>query len=72
MRRSEKLLYIQSSQRLFQQLHQDDNPNRRRASGSVYCHLCLQQYRDHPLFDEHTFLGHPIDHRLCNGDVVHL
>lgn len=53
-------------------MHQDDNPERRRASGNMYCYLCLEQYRKHPYFDEQTFYGQPVDHRLCNGDVVHL
>ena len=63
----------QSTQRLFQMLHQDDDPNWRRASGNMYCYKCLAQYRGHPLFDEQLgMVNHPIDHRLCNGDVVHL
>jgi hypothetical protein len=61
-----------STQRLFQQLHQDDDPIWHRARGDVYCWLCLQQYRKHPYFDEQTMHGHPIDHRLCDGRVVHL
>lgn len=63
---------VNSTQRLFEMLHQDDDPNWRRASGSMYCYLCLQKYRKHPYFDEQLSTGHPIDHRLCNGDVVHL
>lgn len=58
--------------RLFQQMHQDDDPDWRRASGQMYCRICGHQYRDHPYFDEQTFCGYPVDHRLCNGDVVHL
>lgn len=65
-------MYYSSTQRLFQQLHQDDDPNWRRANGSMYCYLCLLKYRQHPYFDEQTCFGHPIDHRLCNGDIVHL
>ena len=53
-------------------MHQDDDPKWRRASGEMYCWLCLEKYRKHPYFDEQTFYGQPIDHRLCNGDVVHL
>jgi hypothetical protein len=54
-------------------LHQDYDPNWRRASGNMYCYLCLDQYRKHPYFDEQLgMINHPIDHRLCNGDVVHL
>ena len=61
------------TQRLFQQLHQDDDQeNRRRADKSCICSLCLEPYWKHPYFDEHTFYGHPMDHRLCNGDIVHL
>ena len=63
---------LNSTQRLFEMLHQDDDPNWRRASGEMYCYLCLLKYRQHPYFDEHTFYGQLIDHRLCNGDVVHL
>lgn len=61
-----------SSQRLFEMMHQDDDPIWYRASGSMWCPLCGMQYRDHPYFDEHTMHGHPVDHRLCNGTVVHL
>jgi hypothetical protein len=61
-----------STQRLFEMLHQDDDPVWRRASGAVICQLCLQPYRKHPMFEERTYFGHPVDHRLCNGDVVHL
>lgn len=53
--------------RLFQQLHQDDDPEYYRASGSCKCPICGLEYRDHPedpIYD--------IDHRLCNGDIVHL
>lgn len=58
--------------RLFLQMHQDDDPDWRRASGGVLCSLCSCEYRRHPYFDEQTSLGHPIDHRLCDGTVVHL
>lgn len=54
-------------------MHQDDDPNWRRASGEMYCWLCLEKYRNHPYFDEQLGMcHHPIDKRLCNGDVVHL
>lgn len=60
--------------RLFLPLHQDDDVevNRYRASGEMYCALCTCQYRYHPYYEELTYNGEPIDHRLCNGDVVHL
>lgn len=58
--------------RLFQQLHQNDEPEWRRASGSMKCSLCRCEYRYHPLVDEQLGFGEPIDHRLCDGDVVHL
>ena len=53
-------------------LHQDDEPEWRRASGDCVCSLCGLYYRQHPYFDEQTMHGHPIDHRLCDGTVVHL
>lgn len=52
--------------RLFQQLHQDDGYFYR-ASGSMYCKHCGLQYRYHPVEELHN-----TDHRLCNGDIVHL
>ena len=58
--------------RLFPQLHQDDDPVRYRASGDMVCALCGLTYRNHPLFIEYIFWSDPVDHRLCNGDVVHL
>ena len=62
-----------NTQRLFEMLHQDDEPVWRRASGSCICKLCGLAYREHPMFDEQLgMVSHPIDHRLCNGDVVHL
>lgn len=67
-----KKLSREARMRLFQQLHQDDEPEWRRASGAVICPLCGCEYRHHPYFDEQTMHGHPVDHRLCNGDVVHL
>lgn len=62
-----------STQRLFEMMHQDDDPVWRRASGQMYCWLCLERYRRHPYFDEQLGMqSGPIDHRLCNGEVVHL
>jgi hypothetical protein len=58
--------------RLFQMLHQDDDPERYRAEGDCLCLVCGLPYRVHPCFDEYIYNGVPIDHRLCNGDVVHL
>ncbi len=66
------ILDRESRMRLFLPLHQDDDPERRRSSGGVVCHLCGCEYRYHPYFEEQTYFGEPIDHRLCNGDVVHL
>lgn len=53
--------------RLFQQLHQDDEPDWYRANGSMCCALCGVQYRFHPI-DPNC----EVDHRLCNGTLVHL
>lgn len=53
--------------RLFQQLHQDDDSDWRRASGGMYCEHCGLQYRQHPI-DHIT----NVDRRLCNGITVHL
>lgn len=58
--------------RPFLLLHQDDDPVWYRAEGDCLCEVCRLPYRLHPYFDERTMLGSPIDHRLCNGDVVHL
>lgn len=59
--------------RLFFPLHQDDDPIRRRASGEMCCDLCGVQYTYYPYFDEQMFGDNgPVDHRLCDGDVVHL
>jgi len=65
-------LWREAGMRLFLPLHQDDEPEWRRASGSMTCLMCGCKYRDHPYFDEQMGFGDPIDHRLCNGDVVHL
>lgn len=72
MDRVQRLLGREARMRLFLPLHQDDEPEWRRASGGVICSLCGCEYRHHPYFDERTYFGHPVDHRLCNGDVVHL
>ena len=69
---SDKRLSRESAMRLFEQLHQDDDPEWRRASGGVICSLCGYEYRYHPYFDERTMHGYPVDYRLCDGDVVHL
>jgi hypothetical protein len=66
------LLELEARIRLFLPLHQDDDPERYRANGEMICRLCGHRYHEHPYFDEETCHGHPIDHRLCNGDVVHL
>ena len=61
-------LTIESKLRLFQQLHQSElTLDWRRASGGVLCDLCGLPYRKHPI--EGTT---DIDHRLCNGELVHL
>lgn len=64
-------LEVEWKLRLFQQLHQDDDPNWYRAAGGCICPLCKLEYRKHPLvveFDNNLIT----DNRLCNGDVVHL
>lgn len=53
--------------RLFQQLHQDDDPVWHRASGACICDKCGLPYRDHPVEEEFN-----IDRRLCDGRIVHL
>ena len=60
--------------RLFQQLHQNDNEyNFRRSSGGCICFVCGLKYRDHYMDIEHPgYNDDAVDHRLCNGDVVHL
>lgn len=75
MSRLTRLLFRESSQRPFQPLHQDDDPTWRRASGGRVCHLCGCAYREHPLFenyDTHHLEHDSLDHRLCDGTVVHL
>lgn len=58
--------------RLFGQLHQNDDPEWRRASGSMLCPFCSLAYRYHLNDEEHPLWGDGFDKRLCNGDVVHL
>lgn len=53
--------------RLFQQLHQDQDDDWHRASGSMLCPHCGLAYRFHPL-NETT----EDDRRLCSGVTVHL
>lgn len=54
-------------QRLFQPMHQDDDPHWRRASKDCRCEICGLRYQEHPIEEQYH-----IDHRLCNGDIVHL
>ena len=72
--REKTLLEREWKMRLFLPLHQDDDVGntRRRASGECLCYVCGVAYRNHPYFDEFTSCGEPIDHRLCDGSVVHL
>jgi hypothetical protein len=74
MNREQRILSREQSMRLFLPLHQDDSveENRRRGTGRVYCTLCGHHYRHHPYYDEVTYNSDPVDHRLCDGDVVHL
>lgn len=53
--------------RLFQQMHQDDDPVWHRSNGSCICTLCGLEYRQHP---QEEYIN--IDHRLCDGRIVHL
>ena len=63
-----KRLEREARLRLFQQMHQDDDQdNWRRASGQMYCVYCKLQYWMHPVEEIYN-----VDHRLCNGDIVHL
>jgi hypothetical protein len=55
-----------SQLRLFPQLHQTCEEGRR-ASGRMYCEYCGLLYSQHPIEEEYN-----IDHRLCNGSIVHL
>lgn len=58
--------------RLFQQLHQDDNPIWYRTSGNMTCRLCGLLYRQHPLDESHPGFNYAFDRRLCDGTIVHL
>jgi hypothetical protein len=60
-------VYRDQRLRLFQQLHQDDDPVWHRSNGHMKCGLCGLPYRDHPVEEEYN-----VDHRLCDGRVVHL
>lgn len=62
-----KRLYIEEGQRLFQQLHQHSDEDWHRASGEMTCKYCALKYRQHPLEEMYN-----IDHRLCQGTIVHL
>jgi len=54
--------------RLFRQLHQsEDIYDWRRASGEMTCKYCGLLYRQHPIEEVYN-----IDHRLCDGSIVHL
>lgn len=63
----------QAKMRLFEQLHQDDVTEVRRASGSMRCELCGLRYRQHSLdlrgLDD---CGSSWAVRLCCGELVHL
>lgn len=58
--------------RLFAPLHQNDDPEYRRASGSSYCEWCGLTYREHPDDLESAYFNDTADKRLCSGDIVHL
>jgi hypothetical protein len=64
---NKKRLQIEYNQRLFQQLHQSHDEDWHRASGQMLCRYCACLYRQHPIEEMYN-----IDHRLCNGVVVHL
>lgn len=70
--RNPYILRRENALRLFQSLHQNDDPDFRRASGAMYCSICGLQYREHPDDDENQYVYDFKDKRLCNGDVVHL
>lgn len=70
-------LFRDSSMRPFQPLHQDDIPEDRwrRSDKRMKCLFCGCQYWEHPLFEgysERCIDRDILDHRLCNGDIVHL
>jgi len=60
------------SLRLFQQMHQNDDPEWRRASGAARCPLCKLELREHGYDEEHPGFNESFDNRLCTGEVVHL
>lgn len=60
------LLARDAKLRLFQQLHQDDEPEWYRAAGACRCSFCGLEYR------EHLDSVDGFDKRLCNAEVVHL
>lgn len=62
----------ESTLRLFQQLHQNDEPEWHRASGACRCDKCGLQYREHQYDEEHPGANESFDTRLCDGTVVHL
>ena len=67
------LTYRENTLRLFTGLHQNDNPDCRRADGRIYCEYCYLMFKEHPIDTErHYFNDSGADHRLCNGDIVHL
>lgn len=63
-----KIRDIDARLRMFPQLHQSDGINDwRRASGKMTCQYCGLLYSQHPIEEIYN-----IDHRLCDGSIVHL
>lgn len=60
-------LEVESRLRLFQQLHQSIDEEWHRANGNIVCYKCGLTYYKHPVEEQYN-----IDHRLCDGTVVHL
>jgi hypothetical protein len=58
--------------RLFQQLHQNDDPEWYRSSGANLCKHCGLPYRDHRDDAENPGYDDSYDKRLCDGTIVHL
>lgn len=59
--------------RLFQQMHQNPDAYWRRASGKSICTHCGLTYSEHPVdMETPTYNDEPVDHRLCDGTIVHL
>lgn len=52
---------------IFPQLHQSIDEEWRRSSGAMTCKYCGLLYRQHPVEEIYN-----IDHRLCDGTIVHL